>query len=206
MANIPRQYKAVDGVSKPLPGSAMVPYMDWDTLRREFILNKDCPRPRTWLKQVKGWSSKKVSNGNTDEHIVHWREDRADFQAKLTQQALADVMAEERRLLPLLRKAKLTLVLAAIKSAGSWNRLEASEQRMLYQVIKTELGEPISMKVHGLITAKDPVEALLEDYGLMKDGLIIDDEPDDDEKFIGGSDIGEAAAVDSSAPIEVSQG
>lgn len=218
MKPIPRTYKAVDGISGNLPGRAIGNYIDWETLRREFITNADYPRPRTWLMKVKGWSRKRIAAGNTQEHITGWGALRADFQQKLTEQSLADVLAEERRLLPKIRRAKLTLVLAAIQSAGSWRTLEPAEQRTLYQIIKTELGEPVSIKVQGLISAKDPVEALLEEYGLMQDGVIIDDDEDEEDlpprqiqegELVDDQHQTDSAAVetaDSSAPSEVPQG
>lgn len=206
MAKIPHKYKAVDGISGDSPGKALVRYIDWEALKREFLTNPDCPRPQTWLRRVKGWSLNRVRAGNTLEHISGWGNERATFQQRITQRALDDVMAQERALLPQIRKAKLALILEAIKAAGTFRRLEPAEQRTIYQIIKTELGEPIRLTVHGVITPKDPVEALLEEYGLMKDGIIIDDDPDGDTKLIGGTDTGEAAEVASSPHAEVPQG
>lgn len=209
MAEIPRKTKAVDGVST-VPGRALVNYVDWEALKREFILQDEYAHVNTWLARSKKWDRKRIAGGATQNHIVGWSRERAEFQQKKTQQAYADALEEERKLLPKLRRAKAQLVLEAIKGVGGWRHLEASQQRVLYQILKTELGEPISIKVQGIVSAKDPVEALLESYGLMRDGELITDGAyeDNDRKVIDAvdqTDSGQAGTPSSSTPVEIPQ-
>lgn len=210
MANIPRKTKAVDGVST-VPGRALVRSIDWVSLKREFILQNDYPRAMTWLAKAKGWSRKQIENGNTQDNIVGWSRERAAFQQEKTQQALAEALEEERKLLPQLRRAKAQLVLEAIKGVGGWRHMEAAQQRVMYQILKTELGEPISIKVQGIVSARDPAEVLLEAYGLMKDGeLILDGAYDNNDRkvvdAVDQSDSGQASATSSSTPAEIPRG
>lgn len=207
MSTIPRKGKAVDGVSV-LPGRELVPFTDWIALEREFLANPSHTKVATWLRLAKGWPNKKIFNGNTLEHVAGWGKKRAKLQQEITQRSLEEVVAAERSLLPQLRLAKLRLLQEVIAGIGNYRNLEPAEQRTFYQIIKTELGEPVSIKVQGIISPRDPVEALLEEYGLMKDGVIIDDEFTDDgpAQPAGGGDSQEAPAADSSAHAEVSQG
>lgn len=206
MAKIPREDKAVDGVST-VPGRALVNYVDWEALKREFILQDEYPRVATWLARAKGWSQKRIMNGSTRSRVVGWPTERAQFQHKKTQQAYADALEEERKMLPLLRKAKLQLVLSAIKGAGNYHNMEPAEQRMLYHIIKTELGEPESIKVQGIVSAKDPVEAILENFGLMENGLILDGAFEESEEIIDAideEDNRQLGSGSSNTPAEVS--
>jgi len=89
---------------------------------------------------------------------------------------------------------------------GRWDRLNGYDKKLCYEILKVELREPTNVKDLTPAGAKDPVEALLEEYGLMQDGeIIIHDNPESDKELIGGADSGVAPGTDSPTPVEVPQ-
>lgn len=199
--------KAVDGVStNPAHAiTSVVRYTDWEVLEREFMMNLDYPNVNTWLREVKGWLPNKIRSGRTIKMIKGWSAKRAQMQQTLTDVALNELLAEERRRIPELRKAKMNLVARIITDIGRWDRLSSTDKQLCYQILKVELGEPTNPNNIKPQATRDPVEALLEEYGLMKNGQIIDDKPSEDSRLIGSNDSGESTTADSSTPAEVPQ-
>lgn len=197
--------RAIDGVSKNPPGAikAVVKYVDWLVLERDFLINPDHGSPIQWLREVLKWPEKRIYNGNTLRRVGGWGKKRVETQSRITESAIAEILAIQRQRIPELHKAKLNLVANIIADIGSWRGMNAADKGLCYQILKVELGEPTNPKDIKPPTAKDPVEALLEEYGLMENGVIIDDDPSDDAKLIGRPDSAEAAKPDSSAPAEI---
>lgn len=198
---IPGPGKATDGISN-MPGRAVVPYINWRELKREFLLDPTYTKPRTWLLEVKMWPKKKVLSGNTTAKTAGWGDDKAILERRKTEHAIAAMLEEQRRRIPELMKAKLNLVAQIIRDVGRWDRLQPVEKKLCFEILKTELGEPTSIKTVGLVSPKDPVEALLEEYGMMKDGRIIIDANQSAES--SGADS-TTPALDSGPPAEVPQ-
>lgn len=196
--HIPGPGRAVDGISK-MPGRAIVQYADWTALKREFLLEPDYPNPRQWLRDIKGWPTKKLLSGNTVAKTSGWGNDKARLQQRKTEQAIQAMLDEQRKRIPDLMKAKLNLVVKIIADVGKWNQLQPVEKKLCFEILKTELGEPTSIKTLGIVSPKDPVEALLEEYGVMKEGrIIIDAQPTESP-----GDSPAAAALDSGPPAQV---
>lgn len=197
---IPGPSKATDGVSI-IPGRALVPSTNWQALKREFLLDPDYASPRLWLLEVKMWDRKKIVNGNTIHKVAGWRSLKARLEQRKTEQAITGMLEEQRKRIPELLKAKLNLVAQIIRDVGRWDRLQPIEKKLCFEILKTELGEPTSIKTVGLITPKDPVQTLLEEYGLMKEGrIILDGEPAEST-----GDNPPAPALDSGSPAQVPQ-
>ena len=198
--HIPGPGRAVDGISR-VPGRSVTKYVDWTVLKREFLLDPDHTSPRQWLRNVKGWTPKKVLSGNTTAHVAGWGDDKARLQQRKTEAAINAALEEERKRIPKLRMAKLNLVVKIIEDVGRWDRLGSAEKKLCYEILKTELGEPTSIKTVGVVSPRDPVEALLEEYGLMKEGrVVVDAEPGE-----GRATSQTPAAVDSGSPAQVPQ-
>ena len=80
------------------------------------------------------------------------------------------------------------------------------DKKLCYEILKVELREPTNVKDLPPADARDPVEALLEEYGLMQDGeIIIDDDPATDHLALSSADSAEATEADSETPVEVPQ-
>ena len=194
--NIPGPGKAVDGVST-MPGRAMVPFVDWDSLEREFVTNPDYPSVQTWLVQVKGWPYQRVRNGNTLKHIVGWSNKRATLQQRLTEKTIKAIEVEQRKKIPDIMRAKALLISKIISDIGSWELMGSKDKKLMYQIIKTELGEPTNINLNANFNSGgDPVVSLLEQYGLMKEGRIIDiDQPKTKEVTDGSKDRANTSEV-----------
>lgn len=204
MANrniIPGPGKATDGISH-VAGRAIVPYINWELLKRRFLENEEYASPTQWLYHEMMWPLAKIKNGGTTKHISGWSVEKATFEQRKTEYLMKMMIEEQRRRLPGLLKAKLLIVAKTIADVGKWDRLDSKEKKLCYDILKTELGEPTSIKTVGLVVPKDPVEALLEEYGMMKDGRII---IDGDESTTSTSDSEAVAALDSGSLTQVSQ-
>ena len=200
--------KAVDGISKnPEHASTkLTVYVDWEALKREFITNPTHPMVGTWLQQVKGWPAKKITAGRTREKVTGWGKLRAQLEHKKTQAAIETALEIERKNVPTLRAAKAQLIANIVKDVGRWDRLNMMDKKLCYEILKVELREPTNVKDLPPADARDPVEALLEEYGLMQDGeIIIDDDPATDHLALSSADSAEAAEADSETPVEVPQ-
>lgn len=198
---------AIDGVSNNPEHATqnLVKYIDWAALKREFLLNDQYSMVGTWLQEVKGWPVKKITMGRTRQKVKGWGTERAQIEHKKTEAAIERALELERKSVPTLRQAKAELIKNIIKDVGRWDRLNAYDKKLCYEIMKVELREPTNVKDMQPAGAKDPVEALLEEYGLMAEGEIIDDEPDSDQQLVSGADSTETAKTDSSTPAEVSQ-
>lgn len=199
--------KALDGMSNnpAYATTAITKYIDWQTLKREFLIQTEYSSPQQWLHSVKGWNPKKIKSGNTLEKITGWGNERATIQQRMTDAAIEKALELERKRVPELRAAKAQLIANIIKDVGRWDRLNAYDKKLCYEIMKVELREPTNVKDLPPAGARDPVEALLEEYGLMLDGEIIDDEPDSDKQLVSGADSTKTAKADSRTSAEVSQ-
>lgn len=200
--------KAVDGISNNPEHAtkAVTRYIDWEALRREFLIQDQHTMVGTWLQQVKGWTYKQIMNGNTRQKVKGWSTQRAQLEHKKTQAAIEKALEIERKNVPTLRAAKAQLIANIVKDVGRWDRLNMMDKKLCYEILKVELREPTNVKDLPPADARDPVEALLEEYGLMQDGeIIIDDEPSTDKLALSSADSPEAASTDSETPVEVPQ-
>jgi hypothetical protein len=199
---------AIDGISNNPKHAitALVPYTDWAALERAFILNETHPRVASWLNEVLGWRPTKIRSGQTIEKTKGWGKKRDAFQMQITQNAIEEALSLERKNVPTLRAAKAALIANIVKDVGRWDRLNMMDKKLCYEILKVELREPTNVKDLPPAGAKDPVEALLEEFGLMADGeIIIDDEPATDSLTLSSADSDEAAKPDSKASVEVPQ-
>lgn len=206
MSKKPRS--SVDGISKnpEHATTALTRYIDWGALKREFLIQDQYPMVGTWLQQVKGWTSKQILNGNTRQKVKGWSTERAQLEHKKTQAAIEKALEIERKNVPTLRAAKAQLIANIVKDVGRWDRLNMMDKKLCYEILKVELREPTNVKDLPPADARDPVEALLEEYGLMQDGeIIIDDEPGSDHLALGQADHSETAEADSETSVEVPQ-
>lgn len=198
---------ATDGISKN-PEHAirtLTVYTDWEALRRAFIMNTTHPHVATWLQQVMGWDVKRILSGQTKKKTTGWSKDRARIEQQKTQTAIDKALEIERKNVPTLRAAKAQLIANIVKDVGRWDRLNMMDKKLCYEILKVELREPTNVKDLPPPDARDPVEVLLEEFGLMKDGEIIDDDASEDSRLISGPDSPQAAAIDSGTSAEISQ-
>lgn len=182
-AHIPQpNEKALDGVSQ-MPGRAIVPHQyQWKKLQREFCMQEEYKSVTTWLREKKGWSEAQIKMGYTTENTVGWGKKRAEIQQKIFDAAVERAKQEQTKMVPTLYEAKKLMLIKVIGDLERWWKIKASEKKLIYQIIKTELGEPMSVQVNANINAGvDPVEALLREYGLVKDGRVIDVGEGEDE-------------------------
>lgn len=186
---VPGPGKAVDGVST-MPGRAMVQFVDWDNLEREFITNPDYPSVQTWLREVKGWDQGRCLNGNTLKRTTGWSIKRANLQQRLTEKTIQALEVQQRKMIPDIMRAKAEFIAKIVKDLGNWDMMGSKDKKLMYQIIKTELGEPTNINLNANFNSGgDPVVSLLEQYGLMKEGRIIDiDEPKQVEAKDGSTD------------------
>jgi len=199
---------ATDGISRNPEHAitALVPYTDWAALERAFILNTTHTKVQTWLNEVLGWPVKKIRSGHTMTKVSGWGKKREAFQEQITQAKIEEALHLERKNVPTLRAAKAQLIANIVKDVGRWDRLNMMDKKLCYEILKVELREPTNVKDLPPAGAKDPVEALLEEFGLMADGeIIIDDEPESDRLALSSADSPEAASTDSETPVEISQ-
>lgn len=199
---------ATDGISRNPEHAitAIVPYTDWAALERAFILNTTHTKVQTWLNEVMGWKPGKIRSGHTMTKVSGWGKKREAFQEQITQAKIEEALHLERKNVPTLRAAKAQLIANIVKDVGRWDRLNMMDKKLCYEILKVELREPTNVKDLPPAGAKDPVEALLEEFGLMSDGeIIIDDEPNTDHLALSSADSTEAASTDSETPVEVPQ-
>ena len=192
--------KGVDGLSI-VPGREIEIHINWEHLKREFFLDPDYSSPTQWLMNIMMWPIKKIKQGNVQHAISGWSSEKAVVEQRKTDAAIAAMLIEQRKRVPELIQAKMALVTRIINDIGSWGGLLPADKRLCYEILKNELGEPTSTKVVVGGIAKDPVEALLEEYGLMAEGrIIIDGQP---IESAGASDG--TPALSSGSPAEVPQ-
>lgn len=198
---------ATDGISKnpEHANKSLVVYTDWEALRRAFILNTTHSQVATWLQQVMGWDVKRILSGQTKKKTTGWGKDRARIEQEKTQAAIDKALELERKNVPTLRAAKAQLIANIVKDVGRWDRLNMMDKKLCYEILKVELREPTNVKDLPPPDARDPVEVLLEEFGLMKDGEIIDDDASEDSRLISGPDSPQAAAIDSGTSAEIPQ-
>lgn len=198
---------ATDGISRNPEHAitALTVYTDWEQLRRAFMIQETHTMVGTWLQQVMGWDVKRIRSGHTRKMVNGWGKQRAKLQAKKTQIAIEKALEIERQNIPTLRAAKAQLIANIVKDVGRWDRLNMMDKKLCYEILKVELREPTNVKDLPPPDARDPVEVLLEEYGLMKDGEIIDDDPAEDSRLISRADSPEAAEADSTPPAQISQ-
>lgn len=199
---------ATDGISKNPEHAirSLTVYTDWEALRREFIVQDQHTMIGSWLQQVKGWDVKRIKSGHTRQMVKGWGKQRASIQHKKTQAAIEKALELERKNVPTLRAAKAQLIANIVKDVGRWDRLNMMDKKLCYEILKVELREPTNVKDLPPADARDPVEALLEEYGLMQDGeIIIDDEPGSDHLALSQADHSETAEADSETSVEVPQ-
>lgn len=199
---------AIDGISKnpSHATTAVTRYIDWNQLKREFLLADGYPMVATWLQEVKGWTVSQIMNGNSRQKLKGWGTEKERFEHKKTEALIEKALEIERKNVPTLRQAKATLIAGIVKDVGRWDRLNMMDKKLCYEILKVELREPTNVKDLPPAGARDPVEALLEEFGLMKEGeVIIDDEPGSDPQLVSGANSEEAPATDSKTSAEVSQ-
>jgi hypothetical protein len=206
MANpkdIPVSSRGIDGLSV-VPGRAIRLTINWQGLKREFFADPDYMEVKPWLHEVKMWDRGRILNGNTSKATRGWGAQKAAFERRKTEAAIEAMVAIQRKRIPDLLRAKLNLVSRICRDVDyRWASLQAADRKLCYEILKTELGEPTSIKTVGLVSAKDPVEALLEEYGIMKEGRIVIDADEPSE----GEIVSEAAGtLDSGPPAEVPPG
>lgn len=199
--------KATDGISKnPEHASqSLVPFTDWEALHRAFLLNTTHTMVGTWLQQVMGWSVKQIRSGRTGEKTKGWGKERAKLEQQKTQAMIEKALEIERANVPTLRAAKAQLIANIVKDVKRWDRLNMMDKKLCYEILKVELREPTNVKDLPAPDAQDPVEKLLEEFGLMQNGEIIDDDPSEDSRLVSRPDSDEVATIDSSSSTEVSQ-
>ena len=200
--------RATDGISKNPEHAitALVPYTDWRALERAFIMNETHTKVATWLNEVLGWKASRIRSGRTGEMTKGWWKKREAFQLQITQNAIEEALRLERKNVPTLRAAKAQLIANIVKDVGRWDRLNMMDKKLCYEILKVELREPTNVKDLPPADARDPVEALLEEYGLMQDGeIIIDDDPATDHLALSSADSAEAAEANSETSVEVPQ-
>lgn len=202
-----KRQAATDGISKnPTHATqSLVKYTDWEQLRRAFMIQETHTMVGPWLQEVMGWKLNRIRSGHTRKMVDGWGKQRAKLQAKKTQIAIEHALEVERQAIPELRRAKAELIRGILKDVKRWDRLNVMDKKLCYEILKVELREPTNVKDLPPAESKDPVEALLEEYGLMKDGEIIDDDPAEDSRLISRGDSAETAEADSGTPAEVSQ-
>lgn len=198
---------ATDGISRnpKHATTALTVYTDWEALRRAFLMNETHTMVGTWLQQVMGWSESRIRSGHTLRKVSGWGKQRAKIEQQKTQAAIEKALEIERKNIPTLRAAKAQLIANIVKDVGRWDRLNMMDKKLCYEILKVELREPTNVKDLPPAEARDPVEALLEEYGLMKDGVIIDDSPEEDSRLVSRPDSPAIAEADSSTSVEVSQ-
>lgn len=198
---------ATDGISKN-PEHAVktiTVWTDWEAVHRAFLLNTTHTMVGTWLQEVMGWDEKRIRSGRTGQKTTGWGKERAKIEQQKTQMLIDEALRLERKNVPTLRAAKAKLVANIVRDVGRWDRLNMMDKKLCYEILKVELREPTNVKDLPPPDSRDPVEALLEEYGLMKDGVIIDDSPEEDSRLISGPDSAATAEADSSTSVEVSQ-
>jgi len=198
---------ATDGISKNPEHaiSTLVPYTDWEALHRAFLLNETHTMVGSWLQQVMGFDAKRIRSGHTRKMVDGWGKERAKLQQKKTQAAIEKALEIERANVPTLRAAKAQLIANIVKDVKRWDRLNMMDKKLCYEILKVELREPTNVKDLPAPDAQDPVEKLLEEFGLMQNGEIIDDDPTEDSRLVSRADSTETAEVDSSTSTQVPQ-
>lgn len=133
----------LDGVIPP-PKPKPIVRIDWDSLEREFILNADYPSVQTWFREFKGWNESQTTNGNFFEKTMGWGSKRADFQQKITEEAIDSAKQVEKERIPKLMTAKLNLVAQIMGEVTeeNWKKLTVKDKKLIYEIVKNELGEP----------------------------------------------------------------
>lgn len=116
-------------------------YIDWVSLEREFIFNTKYTTVQTWLREVMQWPVEKCMNGNTLEKTTGWGKKRASFQQNVTAEAMAEYRQLEKERAPQLLAAKMNLVAEIINDVKRWDKLNAKDKKLIYEILKYEMGE-----------------------------------------------------------------
>lgn len=117
---------------------------DWVALEQQFIENESIPSARTWLRVVHGWNNGRLNSGNTQKKIRYWSIRRAENQQQFYDYCKSICQEEVRQLIPTLYLAKAELIKSLISDIPS---METRDKISTLKVIKTELKEPLQIKI-----------------------------------------------------------
>ncbi len=136
---------------------------DWAALEQQFIDNTSIPSARTWLRVVRGWSSNRINSGHTQKKIRYWGIKRAENQQQFYEYCKEICQEEVRQLIPSLYLAKAEILKSLVSDIPN---METKDKVSLLKVIKTELKEPLQVRVDNNIEGeqllKSKIETLLQ--------------------------------------------
>ena len=97
-----------------------------------------------WFREVKKWTLAQTTSGNFFEKTMGWGSKRAELQQKLTEEAIEGLKQVEKERIPKLLTAKLNLVSQIMGEINeqNWKKLTAKDKKLIYDILKNELGEP----------------------------------------------------------------
>lgn len=120
--------------------------VDWLALKTEFMADLEHTKPRTFLREVWGWSNKKLSSGYVISQISGWGEEKANFRQRIHDDAIAELRKTEKYRAVELLKAKGRMIDRFIYVSNNLSTCTVHEVIAMLKVIKTELGEPTSIR------------------------------------------------------------
>lgn len=164
--------------------------IDWDVLFQEFVLQEQTTSPNQFLRDMKGWPQSKVTNGNTQDHIVGWGRDRAVERQKLTDARMDEARAMFADLMPQIQAAKREIIQFYLETLQKGNKrvaynkygdlikewyepLNVRDRSHILTKLKTELGEPAMItktNVDDVGAHRDPALAVMMLMGIFVDG------------------------------------
>lgn len=161
--------QACDLYVKPKPKKPAKPARDYEGLKQKFIVQPHYKDARTYLRKEHGFTEQELKNGNVRRKIEGWGKERVKKRATLAEEAYAELRNTEKERLADLLKGKLNLmkiIIDRIDNEGELDDAEARELKTLWEIVKTELGEPTSITRTGIYAdrgALDEAEKELKD-------------------------------------------
>lgn len=136
--------------------------IDWDALKQAFIMQSEYTSPRTWLREMQEWPENRLDAGNTKRQIDGWGTERAQIRQQVAEETYQNLRMIEKERLSELLKGKLNLmkhIMDEIDNEGALSKYDPKDLKILWEIVKTELGEPTSISKTGILGDRDSLEA-----------------------------------------------
>jgi hypothetical protein len=116
---------------------------DWAKLKQEYLAG-DIEEVSEFLRRALGET--KARNGYAERQTKGWREERAELKQKATEAVKKKIVSSTTvNTEKLLKMKENVLILVGNRLAAQKENLSANELKVLWEILKTEVGEPTSV-------------------------------------------------------------
>lgn len=120
--------------------------IDWPKIKAEFMADGSCHAVAPFLREMYGWDNAKIASGNVVRATSGWGREKAGLRQEVYDKSMTELREQEKFRAVTLLRAKLNILDHLTKRMDHIDDLKIREVLMILRVIKTELGEPNSVR------------------------------------------------------------